>query len=149
MKNNFISRNHPFWGTYIGDFGDFHGDLSAKNPIITVRFGKYRCVLVFWCVPVFLWTAKCILSFTNISRYKKEIFSRRKDGTKFSCYTNYHVQTFCKYRKNNECETISIMLTKNHSRDFSNRKILKMHALVFEKMCSGPRRDKKKKKNNK
>ena len=46
MKNNFISRNHSFLGTYIGDFGDFHGDFSAKNPIITVRFGKYRCVLV-------------------------------------------------------------------------------------------------------
>ena len=26
--------------------GDFHGDFCAKSPIITVRFGKYWCVLV-------------------------------------------------------------------------------------------------------
>ena len=27
-----------------------------KNPIIVVRFGKYLCVLVFWCVLAFLRT---------------------------------------------------------------------------------------------
>ena len=33
-------------------------------PIITERFGKYRCVLVFWCVPVFLRTRqRCPLQF--------------------------------------------------------------------------------------
>ena len=33
--------------------------------------------------------------------------------------------------------------------DFSNRKSLKMHPLVFEKIRPGPRRDKKKKKKKK
>ena len=28
-ENNFISRNHPFLDTYIGDSGDFYGDFRA------------------------------------------------------------------------------------------------------------------------
>ena len=29
MKNNFISRNHPFLGTYIGDFDNFSAVISV------------------------------------------------------------------------------------------------------------------------
>ena len=41
MKNNFISRNHPFLGNYIGDFGDFHDDFADFNG----DFGRFRFIV--------------------------------------------------------------------------------------------------------
>ena len=65
-----------------------------------------------------------------------------KTGPNFRA--NDHVQKLCKYRQNNECKTISMAYANlSHFREFSNRKSLKMHTLVFEKICPGPRRDQK------
>ena len=66
--------------------------------------------------------------------------SRRKDGTNFR--PNDHVLNFCKYRQKSQWQVVfMVYANENHSKEFSNQKLLIVCASVFEIMCPGQGRD--------
>ena len=59
MKNNIISRNHPFWGTYIGDSGDFPSEFSVFSTVILVQeigiFSLFNYIGIYITSTASLW----------------------------------------------------------------------------------------------